>query len=403
MHRWEIAKQILARLEADGFEAYLVGGCVRDLLLGRPVDDLDICTSAKPEEVQKLFPQTVATGLKHGTVTVVEQGYPFEVTTFRQEEGYSDFRRPDRVKFVTSLKTDLSRRDFTINAMALDLRGKLYDYFGGLKDLQLRMIRCVGLAEKRMAEDALRMLRAVRFSSQLGFAVDRTLMEIIDRHVHLLEYVARERITQEFRKLLAGQFAPLGLRLLINTGLAKKEPFLWLKGELETLSRYDLSALKEEERWAFLLSLAPPERRRQFLKGFRLSKGFEREIMSVVHLLDQKPGCTTVDGLAPEEMVQWTAEQLKALLKINQLLTKGKVSFQALTQLDHVLKGLPIRSLRELAIDGHDLQRLFNRPPGPWIKKYLDKAFYAVLKGKVLNEQKAIFSFLLEREKDEVD
>lgn len=371
MGRWAVAKAILAKLEAKGFEAYLVGGCVRDLMLGRPVGDMDICTSAKPEEVQELFPKTVATGLKHGTVTVLEQGHAFEVTTFRQEEGYTDYRRPDRVHFVTSLKTDLARRDFTINAMALDLRGKLYDYFGGLRDLQLRMIRSVGQAEKRMAEDALRMLRAVRFSSQLGFAIDRHLIHTISKNVHLLEHVAMERITQEWRKLLAGPYASLGLRLFMKSGLVERIPFLWLKGELEKLSRHPLTGLKEEERWGLLLYGAPPDLRQCFLKSLRLSRAFIRSVLSMIQLMEH-------------------------------LVKAGLISPGTWDSLENVLRQVPIRSPKELAVDGHDLQRLFNRSPGPWIKNCLDKVFLAVIKGDVANEQKAIFSYLLEREDDEV-
>ena len=159
-------------LRRAGYEACPVGGCVRDLLLGRAPGDWDIATSARPEAVTALFERTVPTGLKHGTVTVLLGGMALEVTTFRGESGYSDGRHPDRVTFGVGLREDLARRDFTINAMALAPDGSVLDPFGGRADLARRLIRCVGEPERRFTEDALRMLRAVRFAAQLGFSLE---------------------------------------------------------------------------------------------------------------------------------------------------------------------------------------------------------------------------------------
>ena len=163
---------ILQTLERAGFEARYVGGCVRDTLLGRPVHDWDIASQALPEDVLRLFPRCVPTGLQHGTVTVLLDGTSAEVTTYRLDGAYHDSRHPDGVRFVRSLADDLARRDFTINAMAMDLSGSITDLFGGREDLARGVIRCVGDAETRFREDALRMLRARRFAAQLGFALE---------------------------------------------------------------------------------------------------------------------------------------------------------------------------------------------------------------------------------------
>ena len=164
--------EIIKTLERAGFEARYVGGCVRDTLLGRPIHDWDVTTSALPEQVLALFPRTVPTGLQHGTVTVLSDSGPVEVTTYRADGDYHDGRHPDGVRFVRSLREDTARRDFTVNAMAMDQRGNIRDFYGGRADLAAGILRCVGAPERRFREDALRMLRACRFAAQLGFAIE---------------------------------------------------------------------------------------------------------------------------------------------------------------------------------------------------------------------------------------
>jgi tRNA nucleotidyltransferase (CCA-adding enzyme) len=193
---------VVEKLERAGYEAYLVGGCVRDMWLGREVYDYDITTSALPEEVQSLFPHTVPTGIKHGTVSVLTEHGRYEVTTFRADLEYKDGRRPEEVVFVRSLKEDLARRDFTVNAMALGRDGTLHDPFGGREDLEKKVIRAVGDPVRRFEEDALRMLRAIRFAAQLGFSIEpRTLQAIADES-QSLQRISRERIRDEWEKML---------------------------------------------------------------------------------------------------------------------------------------------------------------------------------------------------------
>ena len=199
--------EILTRLENAGYKAFLVGGCVRDQLLGRQVHDLDITTSALPEQIMEIFSDltTIPTGLKHGTVTVLHSGEPVEITTFRVDKGYSDCRRPDSVDFTDSLEQDLARRDFTMNAVAMDLRGQLTDPFGGISDIKNGIIRCVGEPELRFSEDALRILRAVRFAAQLGFQIEEnTLRAVLDLRENL-SHVSRERVRDELDKLIMGK------------------------------------------------------------------------------------------------------------------------------------------------------------------------------------------------------
>lgn len=208
----------LDTLRRAGHAAHPVGGCVRDLLLGRIPGDFDVCTSARPEQTMALFDRTVPTGLKHGTITVLTEDGPVEVTTFRREEGYADGRHPVGVSFDVGLTEDLARRDFTINAMALGPEGEVIDPFGGRADLAAGVIRCVGDPDTRFAEDALRMFRALRFAAQLGFAIEKNTLAAIGRNAGRAALMSGERIKIELEKTLlsprpewAGEAIRLGL------------------------------------------------------------------------------------------------------------------------------------------------------------------------------------------------
>lgn len=214
------AEKIINTLHANGFEGYVVGGCVRDLLLKRKPQDWDITTDANPEQVKNLFMKTLETGLKHGTVTVVLEGKNYEVTTYRIDGQYTDHRRPDEVMFTTSLQEDLSRRDFTINAMAYNSKKGLIDYFNGKSDLEKKIIRAVGNPVQRFQEDALRMLRAVRFSSQLGYEIEQETAQSICLVSSLVQNVSKERIRDELIKILTSDH-PILIFQLSTLGLMK--------------------------------------------------------------------------------------------------------------------------------------------------------------------------------------
>ena len=202
----EEVKKILSVLENKGFKAYIVGGCVRDILMKKAPHDYDIATSASPEQIKFLFNKTADTGIKHGTVTVIENGIPFEVTTFRTESGYSDLRRPDKVYFVKDIKEDLSRRDFTMNAIACSLNGEIADPFGGQNDIKNKIIKTVGNPNKRFSEDALRILRLFRFSSALDFLPEKNTLNAALELSNELKKISTERIVSELKKTVCSDF-----------------------------------------------------------------------------------------------------------------------------------------------------------------------------------------------------
>lgn len=212
-------QHILDVLYENGYEGYMVGGCVRDLILNKKPNDYDITTNAEPDVVASLFDKVIATGLKHGTVTVVINKEQYEVTTYRRDGEYEDNRRPKNVEFVNDLKEDLSRRDFTINAMAYNNKEGLVDYYGGISDLNNKIIRTVGNPEKRFREDALRMMRAIRFAVQLDFKIDESVLKYIGVLNDNIEKISKERIREEFNKIILKN--PKGVYLLNQCNLLK--------------------------------------------------------------------------------------------------------------------------------------------------------------------------------------
>lgn len=246
-----------------GYAAYPVGGCVRDLLLGREPGDVDLCTAAHPETVMSLFAKAIPTGLPHGTVTIPTETGSVEITTFRREGGYADIRHPDSVTFDAGLLEDLSRRDFTVNAMALSPDGTVIDPFGGREDLERGMVRCVGEPDRRFSEDALRMLRGVRFCAQLGFTMEEETAAALRRNASLTARVSRERIRVELEKTLLSPRPELAGEM-VRAGL--------LNHLYEFPAEFDLSPLAglpatPKERWrgfcdhtGFPIAVLPVER-----------------------------------------------------------------------------------------------------------------------------------------------
>jgi len=246
-----------------GAQAFLVGGCVRDLMLGRSVHDWDICTSMLPEDILSAFDKTIPTGLKHGTVTVLHEGIPFEITTFRTESIYSDHRKPDLVTFTPNLEEDLSRRDFTVNAMAMDRFGRIIDLFGGFEDLKAQLLRCVGEPLERYREDALRILRCVRFSAQLGFSIDAKTAAAMREAAPLCIHLSAERIREETEKILCSD-SPAHLSMLTELGILDRFGLREVSGveRLRTVSPDRLT------RWCMLYFMYPT----LDLTSFRLEK-----------------------------------------------------------------------------------------------------------------------------------
>ncbi len=265
----EQAEKIIEQLNRHGYEACVVGGCVRDSLLGRTPEDWDITTSAVPQEVKALFKRTVDTGIQHGTVTVMQGKEKFEVTTYRIDGEYKDGRHPQNVAFTSELAEDLKRRDFTINAMAYSGRTGLVDLFGGLKDLENGVIRCVGRAEDRFGEDALRILRAIRFSAQMGFGIEEETWAAICMLTPKLVHVSKERIQMELTKLLLSD-RPETIKKVFQCGMA---PYI-----TDTFSRIAIGSLhipaglprQKHIRWSAFLRCQSPEEAAEILKDLKL-------------------------------------------------------------------------------------------------------------------------------------
>lgn len=268
----EDVKYILDTLHKNGYEGYIVGGCVRDAIMGIPPHDWDMTTSAKPEEVKKLFSHTFDTGIKHGTVTVVLNKENYEITTYRIEGGYDDCRHPNDVSFTTDLHEDLLRRDFTMNAIAYNEEEGYVDIFGGIGDIAKKTIKGVGEADERFKEDALRMLRAVRFSAQLGFNIEEKTEEALRENCGLIEKISAERIREETTKLFLSKYTQKAA-LLWETGLLQrisKEIDTSLKGHEEEF----LKSLKNAEKnvsvlFALFLRFLPCERVVPAMRGLK--------------------------------------------------------------------------------------------------------------------------------------
>lgn len=341
-------EKIIKGLCAAGFPAYYVGGCVRDRLLGRPVHDWDVTTAALPEEVMALFEHCVPTGIRHGTVTVFLDGAQAEVTTFRTEGVYLDGRHPSEVRFVRTLAEDLSRRDFTINAMAMDADGNVTDLFGGRDDLARRCIRCVGDPEKRFREDALRMLRAYRFSAQLGFALDAATAGAVERCAPLAAALSMERIRDEMEKTLLSPRPPV-LRTMADAGLLKA-------AGIDALPELDwLAELPTEPsvRWAGLKVLFPELEPSQLRLPSRLCSLIGRAASAYCPQLDR----ITLKRAVAENGAE-AAEIAAALAGEEALLSEILASGECVT-------------LGQLAISGGDLSWLRGREVGQMLHALL--------------------------------
>lgn len=261
------AAEIIDKLSRHGYEAYVVGGCVRDMLLGREPEDWDITTSALPHQIKEIFRRTIDTGIQHGTVTVMIGGVGYEVTTYRVDGEYLDGRHPDSVSFTPDLREDLKRRDFTINAMAYNREKGIVDEFGGQEDLKAGVIRCVGHPMDRFSEDALRILRAIRFSAQLGFDIEENTYQAIGRIAPNLVHVSKERIQVELTKLLLSKH-PEYIALVWEAGIRpfvfRELPRLWDGKILPSIPPV------KHMRWAGFLRLESGENAVRVLKDLKV-------------------------------------------------------------------------------------------------------------------------------------
>lgn len=392
---FEKALPILEEIEKAGFEAYFVGGSVRDLLLNRDIGDVDIATSATPDEIKGIFSKTVDVGIAHGTVVVLYQGESYEVTTFRSESEYDDFRRPNDVTFIRSLEEDLRRRDFTMNAMAMNKDGEIIDPFDGRAALQNEVIKTVGDASERFHEDALRMMRAVRFVSQLSFAIDSETIQALKEHGKLLSFIAVERITTEFEKLLMGQDYQQAIRLLIETGMYQYLPRLTsYKGELNAFQQLQLDrSFTIDEHWVMLLYHfnLPPTEVESFMRGWKQPVKKIRSVQKGLSCLYKRMH----SGWGIEELYRAQIELAVSTEKLfNVLMEKDKD--YGIKQLEEKWQALPIKERSELAVTGQDLMAWYEQKGGPWIEERLRQIEIAVIKREIRNGKESIREWLFE-------
>lgn len=382
------AMPVLRTLEDAGFEAYFVGGSVRDVLLHRHVHDIDITTSAYPEEVKELFDKSIDTGIKHGTVTVLYGGESYEITTFRTESGYQDFRRPDHVTFVQNLDEDLKRRDFTINALAMDMHGDIVDLFNGIEDLKNHIIRAVGNPEKRFHEDALRMMRAVRFMSQLEFKLEEKTEQAIKDNHELLKKISVERIREEFVKMGLGPFSRQAFQIFLDTQLSEDVPdFAGKKDLLQVYPQLKFSPTMEASLWAVIIILlkVPNENIGKFMRDWKNSNALTEKVEQIIKMFDLIADHVPTDY----ELFEAGEDIIINTIDVADILGQP-VSSEALV--DRYL-ALPIKTPSELAVDGRFLIKRGMRP-GAQLGRTLNQIRKKVVACEIENSEEAIEQYL---------
>ena len=364
------ALPVLEKIKAAGFEAYFVGGSVRDALLQRPIHDVDIASSSYPEETKRIFDRTVDVGIEHGTVLVLENRREYEVTTFRTEDVYVDYRRPSKVSFVRSLEEDLKRRDFTINALALDENGHVIDLFQGLDDLKNRILRAVAL----------------------DFDLEQDTFVAMKDCAPLLEKISVERIFIEFDKLLLAPFWRKGLEALLTSGAIEflpdlKESRAKLERLFELDSEFRFSA--SEQAWAALLLALDVQNVKGFLKKWKTSREFAKKVEDLVEIaaIRSERDLTKRDCYDYDIDLLQQAEELRKAQGL-------PVNFSAIQNLD---ASLTIHNKQEMVVNGGMLMREFSFEPGPKLGQILKELEYAIVDGHLPNDLEAIYAYTKER------
>ena len=431
------ARYILQTLSSAGHEAYMVGGCVRDLLWGVEPHDWDVCTSALPEETERCFAdrRVIETGLKHGTVTVLEGGEPYEITTYRTEGPYSDSRRPDFVRFVPNLEQDLARRDFTMNAIAMDLQGNLRDPFGGVDDIKAGLIRCVGEPDQRFQEDGLRVMRALRFAAVFGYEIEEQTAQAVHENRDMLDRVAAERINTELCKLLVGKNAGDVLRQYPDVfcqfwpelgplvTLEQHNPWHCWGGWEHTIHAVEAAPADVALRLAMLLhDIGKPACKSadeqgidhfyghpavsaqladQMLRALKFDNKTRERVVLLVERHDAQ--------LPPRDQVirRWLnglgAEAFFQLLEVKQADNMGQAPEKVqdrLAELDEIrakaeqiLVERQCLTLKDLAVNGRDVIAA-GVAPGPEVGKILEGLLKRVLNGEAPNEREALLNVI---------
>lgn len=376
------ALPIIEKIEEAGFEAYFVGGSVRDIILDHEIHDVDIATSAFPEEIKQIFKKTIDVGIEHGTVLVLHEDEQYEITTFRTESTYQDYRRPDEVIFVRSLDEDLKRRDFTMNALAMSKEGNVIDLFNGIEAINRKEIVAVGDASERFNEDALRMMRALRFSSQLSFAMEEKTKAAIVTHHQLLSKISIERIYIEWIKLLMGESRNQGLADFIETGCYECCPGFETKGEkLKELLLFDENQRIENEIIAWMLICYHLEITdvSGFLKKWKASNKVIAAVKEGVQQLKKRE----TEEWSKLNLYQAGREIVSYVEKVRLLINQASDEEQNVRLYDE----LAIKSMKELAVSGKDLLSYLEKSPGQWLGETLGYLEKEVVQSKLTNEK----------------
>ena len=379
----------LEKIKAAGFEAYFVGGSVRDALLDRPIHDVDIASSSYPEETKAIFDRTVDVGIEHGTVLVLENGQEYEITTFRTEDVYVDYRRPSSVSFVRSLEEDLKRRDFTVNAFALNEKGEIVDLFHGLEDLENKVLRAVGLPHERFNEDALRIMRGFRFQASLGFDLEEETFKAMTDCAPLLEKISVERVFIELDKLLLAPYWRKGLEGLIASHSYQYLPLLQnSRSSLEKLFqlKMDYSFTSSEQAWAALLLTLDENKVSAFFKKWKTSRDFAKKVEQLVEIyrLREKARLNRRAVYRYDKSLLLSAEELRQAHGL-------PVDFQVIEEL---YDALAIHDKHEIVVNGGMLIKEYGLKPGPALGQVISAIEWAVVDGELENDKEAIGDFL---------
>ena len=384
------ALPILEKIKSAGYEAYFVGGSVRDAILGRQIHDVDIATSSYPQETKQIFPRTFDVGIEHGTVLVLEGQKEYEITTFRTEEDYVDFRRPSQVSFVRSLEEDLKRRDFTVNAFALDEESTIIDLFQGLSDLENHTLRAVGIPSERFNEDALRIMRGFRFAATLNFKIEEMTFKAMVDTAPLLEKISVERSFIEFDKLLVAEYWQNGLRAMIDSKAYQFLPDLAGKGEqLEAmLTRLDeaFRFSTSEQAWAMLFICLEIKNIKSFLKKWKTSNDFQRTVIQLVEIYHLRHAGTVTKQIC----FKYGKELLYLVEELRQ--AQGfSTDFKAIERID---QSLTIHDRHEIVVNGGHLMQAFGLKPGPVLGELLKEIEFQIVEGTLANSSVEIMTFV---------
>lgn len=391
------ARAVISSLQARGYEAYAVGGCVRDSVLSRVPDDWDITTSASPSEVKAVFARTVDTGLQHGTVTVLMGKEQYEVTTYRIDGEYEDGRHPKEVIFTASLEEDLKRRDFTINAMAYNDEEGLVDLFGGMDDLQRKVVRCVGDPMERFQEDALRILRAVRFSAQLGFRIHSDTAAAVLRLAPTLSRISAERIAAELTKLLTSprpEYLKAAYELGITSVVMPEFDRMMKEGSGEAALEAAKRARSDRAlRFAEVLLPIGEQNAGALLRRLKLDND---TIRTVTRLIRHMPMRLEAEPAAVRRAVHEVGEDIFPMLLEAQRAASDRQALENLGKTQEcwseICRQGQCVSLKTLAITGRDLIRLGCRP-GPGLGELLEAALHEVLDDPQKNTKEYLEAF----------